>query len=118
MARKIYKVKLNPCLYACKTQEEVYEMTYNGLDIKQDLANCTTCEVVVSEEHTVKMFMFCRTLQKLEKFEWNEIFAALVGLAQELGYDRNAKDIADQVQTWCERMEYLDDEEFTEWIID
>ena len=118
MARRIYEVKLNPSLYTCKTQEEVYEMTCNELNFKLYHTSCITCEVAVNEEHTVKMFMLCRALQKLDKFEWNEIFAALVGLAQGLGYDRIAKDIADQVQTWCEKLEYADDEEFNEWLID
>lgn len=118
MARVIYEARLTPALFPCRTQEEAQEMLTEGMGVKTNLQESVSIDVAVNEEHTVKLFLFCRTLQKLEKFEWNEIFAALIGLAQELGYDRNAKDIADQVQTWCERLEYMDDEEFNEWLID
>lgn len=117
MARSIYEVKLNPSLFPCNSTEEVDEMLSEAVNVKQSLKDSTVVEVKVKEEHTIKLFLLGKTLFDTEKFEWNEIFSSVCALAQELGYDKDFKDIADTVMTWCERLSYMDSEEFNEWLI-
>lgn len=117
MAREIYELKLKDRFFPALSAADALEMHMNG-----DRHNALTEEavevgVIVKGEHTMKLFILAKTMYDTEKFEWNEVGAAVCALARELGYYKNAAEVANCVLTWVERFEDMTLSELEEWII-
>ena len=117
MARGIYEIKLKNNYFPALSAADAMEMQANG----EGRALCeedVEVKEVVSEEHTMKLFILAKTMYDTEKFEWHEVEAAVCALAKELGYYVNDAEIANCVLTWVER---LDDNfslsDLEEWVI-
>lgn len=117
MARAIYGIKLKEHLFPARSEEDALDMQNNG-DCSGGLGK-DDIDVfpLVSEEHTVKLFMVAKTMYDMEKFLATEVAAAVCAVAETLGYSNDAKDIADTVTLWAERLDYMSPGEFQEWLI-
>lgn len=116
MAKELYEIKLKERYYPASSAAEALEVQCNG-----DLKNCLfeddyEVSVVVKEEHTMKLFVLAKTMQDTEKYEYNEVEAAICALARELGYVKNYAEVTDCILTWVDRFDDMPLEELEEWL--
>lgn len=115
MARGLYEIKLKERFIPALSEDDAIEMYRNG-----DSA-LTEEEVIITplveEEHTMKLFILAKTMMSTEKFNSEEIAAAIRALATEFGYFLEDAHIADCILTWTERFDDMSLSELEEWII-
>ena len=116
MARGIYEIKLNNRFYPAVSYEDVLDMV-DTETAKLLVDTSFTVSEVVKEEHAVKLFMLAKTMYDAERFEANEVEAAVSALARALGYFSNQEEVTDCVLTWAERFDDMTLAEFEEWLI-
>lgn len=117
MARGIYEVKLRERYFPALCEADALEMQINSeaCGLKDEDVEIS---LVISEEHTMKLFLLAKTMYETEKFDYTEIEAALFALIQKLGYRGREEEVAVCVTTWVERIvEDMSPGEFEEWLI-
>lgn len=117
MARGIYEIKLKDNFFPALSEEEALEMQNNGNCRAHLVDDEVEVTKIVSEEHTVKLFLLAKTMYDTEKFEYNEVESAVNALARELGYYNISSEVTDCVIKWVERFEDMALSELEEWII-
>lgn len=117
MARGIYEIKVKECYFPALSAADALEMQVNsgiGALTEQDV----NVSLVVSEEHTMKLFLLAKTMYDTEKFNYPEVEAAVSALARQLGYFTNSAEITSCITTWVERFDEMPIDELTNWLID
>ena len=117
MARGIYEIKLKERYFPAFDPEDALDMQLNGeyMELKDEDVEITK---VVKEEHTIKLFLLAKTLYDTDKFEYNEIEAAVCAMAREMGYCDKEVEVTNCVTTWVERIaEDMTPGELEEWLI-
>lgn len=118
MARGIYEVKLRNRLFPALCEEDAMEMQNNGA-----CRGCLSDEdvqvsLMVTEEHTMKLFFLAKSMYDSEKFEYLEVKSAVSALAIKLGYYTTYEEVTDCVISWAERVaEDMTVSELEEWLI-
>lgn len=117
MARGIYEIKLKERYFPALCAEDAMEMQLNDecRGLRDEDVEVT---MVIKEEHTIKLFLLAKTMYDTEKFEYNEIEAAICALAREMGYYGKEAEVTNCVTTWVERIaEDMTPGELEEWLI-
>ena len=116
MAKELYEIRLKERDYPASSVAEALDIQCNG-DMKSALSEDDyEVSVVVKEEHTMKLFILAKTMQDTEKFEYDEVKAAVCALARELGYQKNYGEVADCILTWVDRFTEMPLEELQDWL--
>ena len=117
MAKALYDIKLKSSLVPASSEEDALEALSASLTMPLDIQDVDT-SVVVTEEHTLKLFILAKSMMDSEKFVYNEILAAVTGACRAMGYYARAEALADCVVTWTERIaEDLTLAEMEEWLL-
>lgn len=115
MAKQIYRMNLQHHMGIAESEdgffEELNTLYYEGLK-KEDVE----IKPVVSEEITKKMLLLHRVMFNSEKFEYQDIFNAIMSLVPAENWDER-EEIADAVCVTGERLLDLDEEEFMDWFV-
>ena len=119
MARAIYKIELKQCYFPALSQAEAVELRNRsascGEDIQDEEVNVN---IVVQEEHTMRLFRLAKLLMDMEEYTAPEIDAIICALARQLGYEDTCKEVADCVIHWVEKVaEDMTLSEMEEWVI-
>ena len=117
MVRAIYEVRLKENYFPALSGAEALHMqnSFTSGNLQEEDVDI---RVAVTAEHTVKMFLLCKTMYDMDKFDFKEIWSAIKALAVEMGYFAEAEKLADMVTTWTERIsEDMTLQEFQEWLI-
>ena len=117
MARAIYEIKLKESYFPALSGAEALNMQNNFTsgDLQEEDVDI---RVAVTAEHTLKMFMLCKTMYDMEKYTTKEIACSIKALATEMGYFSETERLADMVTTWTERVsEDMTPQELQEWLI-
>lgn len=118
MARGIYEIKLKERYFPALSATEALEMQNNGNYCGGEKDEEVEINLMVTEEHTMQLFLLAKTMSDMEKFNYQEIEAVIVALAREMGYSSIATEVADCVLTWVERVaEDMTIHDLEEWII-
>ena len=117
MAREIYEIKLKDCFIPALSEEDALEIKNINNSCGCLTADDVRVGVLVNEEHTMKLFLLAKSMSDTEKFECNEIEAAVGALALQLGYYNNYDEVAECVVTWVERFADMTMSDLEEWII-
>lgn len=115
MGKKLYVINLRNRVTAAATEEEALD-SLNGRVAKFVDADYFTATEWVDEELTAKMLILCRSMNQTEKFELNEVKAALGSLINRADLKPYAEELVDSVIEWGERLDDLDEEEFMDWL--
>ena len=115
MAKQIYCMNLQNHMGIAESAEELFEelntLYYEGLK-REDV----DIRLAVSEEATKKMLLLHRVMYNSEKFEYTDIFNAIMSLVP--AENRNErKEIVDAVCVTGERLSDLTEEEFMDWFV-
>lgn len=116
MARNIYAIKLKNSFIPAASAEDALDQ-YNTLADTELTPSEASVEIVVKEEHVMKMFILAKTMFDAEKFEYDEMQAAISALALKFGYYSAHEDITDCVLTWVERFADITPADLEEWVI-
>lgn len=115
MAKQIYRMSLQCHMGVAESAEGIFEemstLYYEGL--KKEYVNI---EPAVSEEITKKMLLLHRVMFNSEKFEYQDIFNAIMSLVPAENWNER-EEIADAVCVTGERLLDLDEEEFMDWFV-
>ena len=115
MARQIYCMNLQHHMGVAESAEELFEelntLYYEGLK-REDV----DIKPVVSEEITKKMLILHRVMYNSEKFEYTDIFNAIMSLVPPENWDQR-EEIVDGVCITGERLSDLTEEEFMDWFV-
>ena len=118
MARAIYKITLKDNLVPANSKQDaldMFNMDPGYAEFKEEDVNI---EVLAKEEHAVKLFYLAKTMYDTEKFDCQEVEAAVRALATSFGYFSTAQEITDCILIWVERIaDDMTEEEFQEWLI-
>lgn len=116
MSKMLYEIRINPdVIPAVSRKDALEELNNSGISLTE---NDTSVIVLLDEDKTVRLFTLARMMYQSEKYEYDEINAALLGLCKCMGCEeREARMCVDAVCTWCERMEDLDDDEWEDWLM-
>lgn len=115
MAKQIYRMELQHNMGIAESEDGFFEklntLYYEGLK-KEDV----NIEPVVSEEITKKMLLLHRVMYNSEKFEYTDIFNAIMSLVPAENWDER-EEIADGVCITGERLSDFTEEEFMDWFV-
>lgn len=117
MARGMYEIKLKQNLFPELSKADAldtFNMDGGYAGLKEEDVEIN---LVVQEEHTMKLFVLAVTMYDTDRFTYKEIETSVCALARELGYFFNADDIADVVMRWVERLDGMTLSEVEEWLI-
>lgn len=117
MAREIYEIKLkDPYFPAASVREAVEMLKQKDITL---FFNDPGIEVntVVTNADTVKLFVLAKTMYDTDRFELNQIRAAVKGLASQMGYYLESDKITECVLSWTEKFDEMDLSELEEWLI-
>ena len=118
MARGIYEIKLRENYFPALSAADAVEMRNNGNCEDSIHPDDVEVELVVQEEHAMRLFLLAKTMYDTEKFTCHEVEVVIASLAREMGYFTNAEKIADCVTQWIERVaEDMSLHDLEEWII-
>ena len=118
MTRAIYEIKLKESYFPASSGAEALEMMNNGNVSSGLTEDDVVMRIVATSDHTIKLFLLCKTMYDMEKYSFKEVYSAVRALAVEMGYFAEAVQIADLVTTWTERIsEDMTLTEFQEWLI-
>ena len=115
MAKQIYRMNLKNHMGVAESAEGLFEemntLYYDGLK-REDV----DIKPVVSEEITKKMLILHRVMYNSEKFEYTDIFNAIMSLVPPENWDQR-EEIVDGVCITGERLSDLTEEEFMDWFV-
>ena len=115
MAKQIYCMNLKQHMGVAESAEGLFEemntLYYDGLK-REDV----DIKPVVSEEITKKMLILHRVMYNSEKFEYTDIFNAIMSLVPPENWDQR-EEIVDGVCITGERLSDLTEEEFMDWFV-
>ena len=115
MAKQIYRMELQHNMGIAESAEELFEelntLYYEGLK-REDV----DIKPVVSEELTKKMLILHRMMYYSEKFEYTDIFTAIMSLVPPENWDQR-EEIVDAVCVTGERLSDLTEEEIMDWFV-
>ena len=115
MAKQIYRMELQHNMGIAESEdgffEEMNTLYYEALK-REDV----DIKPVVSEEITKKMLLLHRMMYNSEKFEYTDIFNAIMSLVPPENWDQR-EEIADAVCVTGERLSDLNEEEFMDWFV-
>ena len=115
MSKQIYRMNLKHHMGIAESEdgffEEMNTLYYEALK-REDV----DIKPVVSEEITKKMLLLHRVMYNSEKFEYTDIFNAIMSLVPPENWDQR-EEIADGVCITGERLSDLTEEEFMDWFV-
>lgn len=116
MSKMLYEVRINPDVVPAVSKKDALGEIYDaGITLTESDA---VINVLLDEDKTVRLFTLARMMYQSEKYEYDEISAALLGLCKCMGCEeREAQMCVNAVCTWCERLEDADDDEWEEWLM-
>ena len=117
MARGIYEITLKERFFPARSEEDAMEMQNTGTSCRALSSDEVCVSMVVTEEHAIKLFLLAKTMYDTEKFELDEVRAAVRALLGQQGYWHGTEDIIECVLTWVERFDDMTPAELEEWLI-
>ena len=118
MPRTFYQIKLKECFFPAVSAEDALDMYNNGACCGGLHREEVDVGVAVNAEHTVKLFMLAKAMYDSEKFNCDEVEAAVRAVACKMGYPLTCEQIASSVIHWVERVgEDMTLAEMEEWLI-
>ena len=115
MAKQIYRMELQHNMGIAESEDGFFE-EMNALYYEALKREDVDIKPVISEEITKKMLLLHRVMYNSEKFEYTDIFNAIMSLVPAENLDQR-EEIVDAVCTTGERLSDLDEEEFMDWFI-
>lgn len=118
MPRTFYQIKLKECFFPALSSEDALDMYNNGACNGGLHKDEVEIGVAVNAEHTMKLFLLAKTMYDSEKFDANEVEAAVRAVACQMGYPFTCEQIAESVVLWVERVcDDMTAAEMEEWMI-
>lgn len=116
MSKQLYEIRLDPNVVPAVSRKDALDVLYGGGITLQE--GDYRMNVLLDEDKTVRLFTLGRMMYRSEKYEYDEISAALLGLCKRMGCEeREAEMCVETVCVWCERLEDEDDETWEEWLM-